>query len=182
MTPNDTLKAVREAVVRAVPEILELKFGCVIEDQRYPDNGRLYTIVAECGICFKHKRCDGERETCDVVDGKYAISSGEDYDDFGYRAADIKTEDIDKGKDWKVIGRPIRLADVLRAIAEAQVSNGEPYLVDAAGQFYDIRQQKAVGYLTSNDVLAQWPLPDDNLDHASPECVAFLYSILGTTV
>lgn len=40
---NQNLEIVRAAVIKAVPEILELKFGCVLLDTRFPDS--LWTYV-----------------------------------------------------------------------------------------------------------------------------------------
>ena len=58
MTPYDK---VREAVVKANPEIMRLEFGCWVRLKVYDEDGP-YRVLEECGICLKHKTRRGRRK------------------------------------------------------------------------------------------------------------------------
>lgn len=72
--------------------------------------------------------------------------------------------------------KPLTLAVVLRAIAQATLDAGCPFVVDSAGQIYDVREQDEVGYLKTTR--ASWNL-EKNYDQQSGECKQFIGSLLG---
>jgi len=119
----------RQKIIEAVPEILELKFGCIIKRE----SAKITEIVI--GEPFSPSICTG----CLFVP-------------------------VLKGKSWgnpevrtiKIIGRPIQLADVLRAV-EKKIGGRKP------------------SYET--DVLCVWDLPKD-YDQQSDETKVFLYNLL----
>jgi hypothetical protein len=98
---NTKLEAVREAIIRAIPEIVELKFGCLVDvpargGSSVRDYYRRDIVVSnrttdptkEVGIA---KRLDPIKYIC--------LASGQEFADF----------------QLKILGRPITLEDVLRA-------------------------------------------------------------------
>ena len=135
---TNKLQAVREAVISAVPSILELEFGCEVED-----GTGVWKVIRDNG---------------DVVDA--------------WNGTQICS--LNK-LEFKVLGRPIRLADVLAAI-HRKCGNGSFY-VDAAGNFW-----RTGGFseepLMPHGVL--WDLLHDDLNEQAPETISFLYEILCT--
>jgi hypothetical protein len=77
----------------------------------------------------------------------------------------------------QILGRPIRLADVLLAVDE-KFGLENPYLVGFEGMIYKIAEGETE--LTNLKHLAQWNLKDDNLDHQSDECKEFLNDLLAS--
>lgn len=157
MTSNEKKELVRKQIINANSSILDLKMGCEVQLKGYDDH--IYTIVANCGVCHKHKKCDGNKDNCDVDDGFHLISQGGIYDDYGFLQKDAFPKDI-----LKIIGRPIQLQDVLIAIGK----RGETYSLDIHEDgFYIICEGK--GFLWN-------PLQD--FDHQSEATIDFLYELL----
>jgi len=126
-----------EKIIEAVPEIMELKFGCevIVETSKA---GLQQTVI-----------------TGWMSDGKYMTWS------FGEKAEkDIK----------KILGRPITLEDVLRAIEKNPPI--EPFFVSITGHFH---KQFENGDMSST--LAKWQLGKP-LSEQSPETLQFLERIL----
>lgn len=71
----------------------------------------------------------------------------------------------------KILGRPIRLADVLLAIKEKSGIDGFWIKTGNGMQF-----KKSIGAL----IWEMWNLQDDNLDHQSDECKEFLIRLLAS--
>lgn len=94
---KSNLEIIREKVIEVVPEILELKFGC-----RVKIDGTIYSLIDN----FRF-----------VGGGGY---NGEDYDEDDI--CDIN-ELISFGAKLEIIGRPIQLSDVLRAIGDLNKGN-----------------------------------------------------------
>lgn len=100
MTPQQTLQEVRAKIIEAVPEIMELKFGCEILYEK-----ELYIYIASTGMMTDlHQGCypifyimrknkltfdDGINSICKRIHTEY---------------------------EFEVLGRPINLEDVLGAI------------------------------------------------------------------
>jgi hypothetical protein len=145
MTKRDQVRA---AIIKAVPEIVELKFGCQIK--RFENT--VDTVV----------------KIESFADGKHVahlVKADGDPLSYGPRTIDIEN--------WKILGRPIRLADVLVAIEEAH-----KYRSDYEGRRVAIELVVATyegGYFTRD---RYWNLRADSLDDQSPKCIEFLHSIL----
>lgn len=155
MTRQENLKIVREAVVRAVPEIMELKFGCEIALKK-PLSNFGQKIVERFGdstwkLDDNNFRFVGERGWIDA------------YDILFFRKENVE-----------ILGRPIHLADVLVAVEEhikAQwltsafpdetIGNFQPYLEN-----------------TGMNTMKQWNLRADSLDQQSDETLEFLAKLL----
>lgn len=131
MNHQQKLEAVRQACIKANPEIVELKFGCDVE------------IVIGSVAC-----------PATIVQKNYAgnwlvLIAGQ--------TATYKDKQI-----YKIIGRPIRLADVLLAL------NWKWIAITSTGSFM-------VGSAESS---LRWDLLADDLTKQSPEMVDLLYGLL----
>lgn len=132
------LDEVRAAIIKAVPEIVELKFGCELKTSK----GFYVTLIGHKDDWYTWKRHE---------DG--LISAGDDAGD-----AD--------GLPELIIGRPIRLADVLVAIDEKCPSK---YFVNSNGAFIRIDTKWR---------MVAWKLWSDSLENQSDECIDFIHSLL----
>ncbi len=142
------LQPLKEIIWKAVPEILELKFGCEL---KYPG----YERATLCGqqINFWKVYCKRKNEVCfnTVTPGQLQFS-----------------EVI------QILGRPIRLADVLMVVEKSKPT--QLWYVKADGTFCSARYDEL-----NNKGLkrhAEWNLLDDNLDNQSDECKQFLIDLL----
>lgn len=141
----ENYQKLKEVIQAANPEIMELKFGCEVQRDE-----EVLTFISDYyfeGI--------GDRQW------KKVTLRGEAGNVFEMAEMDLSK--------YKVLGRPIRLADVLLAmIAETdrQTTNKEIRKMN-----YSQRTLK---------ILAKWNLKDDNLDHHSDEIKQFLIDLLVT--
>ena len=153
MTPQQT-QEVKEKIIEAVPEIMELKFGCRVFIEQ----------------CIWKSNVDGYDAFGTVIrkientDYKQLDVSLDDYD------GDILNVWENDGYDFKVLGRPIQLADVLRAI-NAKDGNGEFYCIDAQGDFGEPTPEGVAMFGV------KWDLSKD-FDGQSDETKTFIYNIL----
>lgn len=92
-------------IIELVPEIMELKFGCEVMPHEDTDEDDVYTILQKHGNFYQVQKVD--REDCGVTT-------------FGEHAG------------FRILGRPITLADVLRAIAATE---GMFARIDSRGTF-----------------------------------------------
>lgn len=159
MTHQEKLKRIKEKCAGANQGIMELKFGCEIEmlfgPSYDPDYG-IAIILAECGVCSKHKRCNGEKDTCDMDTG-FMCLKGSDED--GWCTFEVKSTDK-----YKILGRPIRLADILLAIDKQY-----------PGNFATVASN---GWLHYGDKRCFYDLRADDLEKQSEETIEFLYQLL----
>lgn len=166
------LTEVRAAIVKAVPEILRLTTGCVLDLNGGESYGYM-TIHQETNVCKKHKKyreeCGAEEDGCTAEDAVFGTSGSDE----GWWEHTVKMADI---KPHQIVGRPIRLADVLRAIQEKD----SDYSVSAWGGFekWTSVPDKNDTFVLANHPAHRWNLTADSLDDQSPETIAFLYSIL----
>lgn len=132
------LETIRQACIEANPEIVELKFGCEVFVERW---GHSAMMCAFEGL----PELSGETSMTLHHKGKlhYVGSSS-------------------KGK---IIGRTIRLADVLLALQRGSTNK----------RFIFITLGGIDGLM---DLILLWNLKDDNLDHQSPETIDFIHKLL----
>ena len=160
MTREEKIEVIRKACIEVNPEIVELKFGCEVQvDFGDWEHG---IILSDCVICPKHKKKVREDcyNDCDLQDAHW-IMYGNEEDGFW----DDATEDT---KIKEVLGRPIRLADVLLAIGKAQIE-----LIASVPTIY-LEQ----ACLRTDDAIRFWNLRTNDLSQQSDECINFLYSLL----
>ena len=130
----------KQVIQEANPEIMELKFGCEID---------LIGMVGIDRIIYVSKLKEGY-SACYKED--MAIHT---FPDFGLVSDD------------KILGRPIRLADVLMAMgAEKRFA-------------YDSDRTTSCNHRCGQDILLDgWRLKDNNLDNQSDETKQFLIDLL----
>lgn len=134
----NNLEIVREACVKASPAILALEFGC-----------RIKCRVGKSKTVFENEFYVGEPI--------FALQEGERPYFRNHLAMRIPKESI-----VEIIGRPIRLADVLVAISDPRL-----IITSHRGEF---RWEGVES--------AYWDLKNDDLEKQSPECIDFLTSLL----
>src|SRR3990167_6732675 len=142
---TDQYQKLKEVIQKANPEIMELKFGCEIS------NGEeVRTIVRDDKAFWYYQTERG-------MVGK-----------FNSNAFPFKKKDrvMLAGRDWFILGRPIRLSDVLWAINK-YVKPQDGIAIPSEGWIENEACNK----------LAQWDLTKD-LDHQSGETIEFLEGIL----
>lgn len=93
------LTIVREAVIRVVPEIMELKFGCEVEF--IPRDGEMERgVIMREDLGNLHSPMEGYEVLVGGFQGRVGF--------------------IEREENYKIIGRPIQLADVLIAIGKSE--------------------------------------------------------------
>jgi hypothetical protein len=138
---NTTLEFIRQKCIEASPEIVELKFGCQVQWQgtKFVFNGDISTDNTDYHLA-------GKRQIGVVGRNDYLSE-----------------------KDCEIVGRPIRLADVLLAMDKFASS---AIHVDNHGCFF---------FASAHDVLAPtkaWNLRNDDLNEQSEETINFLADLL----
>lgn len=166
MTTQEQIEFIKQKAIEANPDIKKLEFGCKVscrfDEIGFPNEGSLeyHPAIQEIGYVTH----DDFLEIChhfqdlpisDIRDGYL----GEDYE----------------GMFCEIIGRDIRLADVLRAIDVADskkekrnnycvTTNGGICTMGYVGRFYQLH--------------AQWNLLKDRLEDQSNETIEFIYNLL----
>lgn len=133
---QEKYEAVREAVIAACPEIMELSFGCRISNGK---SSQLVNYLDPNGIHW----CDGTFSVNEAI------------------------------KNLKIIGHPIRIAHVLRAIKEkcpSKIAEG------IEGINWDEGEEQYARY--GLRMLREWNLLEDDLSKQSAETINFLWEIL----
>lgn len=139
---ENEIKFIREVCIKANPEIVELKFGCQLFIQNYYIS--VTFIVDKSGWVVTEKT---------QYPLEYLGSSG------GENLINFGKEHIQE-----IIGRSIRISDVLLAIGEAN----KPMTVNVLGYMKEWTHQKD----------ATWDLKQDDLSLQSKETIEFLYELL----
>jgi len=145
MNKQEKIEAIRQKCIEANPEIVELKFGCI----------------------FEHTWC-GEK-TINIISSKPEPSMNQIL--LRVPTIDGNTWDfeIPFQKEYKILGRPIRLADVLLAIGKKQEIKPRLELWSVQLEMMFTRNER-------NN--AMWNLLKDSLSDQSSECIDFLYELL----
>lgn len=148
MTPiEQNIKKIREACIEANPDIVALKFGCEVKI-----GGGFKRLVWQ--ILFN------DDEDCDRI--SHVLTESD-------RIGMVQISPVESLEE--IIGRPIRLADVLTAIRESGnglwgvTDDGVFIQVDENLNIYEIRKES-------------WPLSNDNLNEVSDETASFIANLL----
>jgi len=154
MTTQEKIEAIRQECIRVNPEIVELKFGCVLKHHGYPPqtiydrrptlNGSDFKVFSREGNCFLGPSEDGEI---------------------------LLRNSWENQERWRIIGRPITLPDVLLAIQEKRP--GCQILVWSSGAFQEFVMGGFKRLLTPG-----WNLPADDLTQQSEETIDFIHDLL----
>lgn len=148
MTRTEQLDLIRQKAIEANPDILDLKFGCEIER---PDHARHYRVIEDIGWGNNQKRVWVNSVPFGAMDMPFERA---------------KNALLNGDEEWKIIGRPIRLADVLLALNNHK-SVREP----------DKHEWQIYG-LCNDAFPRSWNLRKDDLSEQSDECISFLYELL----
>lgn len=136
------LQVIRQKTIEANPEIVELEFGCEVKSKA----GWLKIITPK----FTFNPHQGTYRAIALL-----------FEEMGHREYAISEEDI-----YEIIGRPIRLADVLLAM---QMENVPGFYINRFGKF------EAKGDYENG---AAWNCYKDDLSLQSEECLTFIYNLL----
>jgi len=155
---NKKYEQLKKVIQKAVPEIMELKMGCEVDVgwTTEPRQPHYVTVLRQLrsntyAICNHLRNTDYRNEVKQIIEYK---------DNFDIRRAPL--EEI-----FEILGRPIRLADVLYAI-EQEYEDDENGITRATGDIPEIR-----------GILGYWQFSrDNNLDNQSDECKEFLIKLL----
>lgn len=156
-----------DRVYELLPEKKELGFGCEIEaligdDIMWADieTGK---VMYECGMCTKHKRQSSCSSDCDMQDAIGVLFGSEDN---GYSIVTMA-----KSATYKIIGQPLRLADLLLAICKQYKNHPSFITVNAMGQVYEFEEAEEA-------LKAKYDLSQDNLLNQSDELCKLCLGLL----
>lgn len=138
------IKLIKEKCIEANPEIMELKFGCYIN----PSVDSVWYVL--------HELVGGYVNAIEIVQDEEHLVYG------------AKTRIFPK----EILGRPIRLADILIAIEKVKLGDVY-YSIRTGGEI--IKGNIETSY---EEEVSFWNLRTDNLDQQSPECIEFLENLL----
>ncbi len=142
-TQQEQIQFIREKAIEANPDILKLEFGCKLLDTSIRDTG-IWTLIHATQLK-------------------------------GYPRLLVYRDDIGTGtgriSEFEIIGRNVRLADVLYAIKIKNRGNGWTYAATAEGEIIKLEWD-------DHEVVATWNLLKDSLDDQSPETIQFIYNLL----
>lgn len=155
---NEQIEIIRQACIKANPEIKELKFGCEVYcEQVLEDETGNY--VDMYGIFIHNTNRDEAEVLLDDV-------ASDDLKD-GFHTMIVPYEP----KNMEVIGRTIRLNDVLLAIYKI---NPHSLMVAVNGTFYEWEHMDKLPVPKE----VQWNIGQDDIRLQSPELIAFLAKVL----
>ena len=167
MTTTEAEKVVREACIAANPEIMEFKFGCLVKVSFGDDpNLRDATLLEKGEDMFDSFPGGGDHEQTYVP--YEVVYLDEPYTDCP------QTLDTRENGNWliiEIIGRPIRLADVMNAIYESD--NIRIVGVSGGGRF--LEWQSNGDCFTETEIV--WNMLKD-LSDQSDETKLFLAELL----
>lgn len=144
---NEKIEAIRKACIAVNPEIVELKFGCELYYPSYPMNAVIISDSPTGNGNIRSLRTDkGHGFFTDVVNSEGTL---------------IRRNMFEGEELWKIIGRPIRLADVLLVIEDPVCGAMEEAL-----ELIDPSYKHA------------WNLRNDNLLNQSSDTVDYIYDLI----
>jgi hypothetical protein len=144
---NQNLELIRQKCIEANPEIVELKFGCVVKNERH---GWIQRVAS---------------------DESHPVYENDESEKVVYWAISLDSATMRLGnEDWKIIGRPIRLADVLLAIEKSKLYRSAELLFEGDG-IVSLR----VGQYESS---CAYDLRKDDLNSQSEETIDFFANLL----
>jgi hypothetical protein len=159
---TDHIKKIREACVAANPSILDLKFGCEVSLDE-PENEK------EMAHPDRIERVLVMRTTENNV---YLTVEPYSEDVF-----EIWNDEMEFARvNLKILGRPIRLADVMATIFTSWNTDENikkrPLDDDSYTEFFKDEREVVI------KVVKRWNMLDDNLEHQSPETLEFIANLL----
>jgi len=147
----------KQVIQKANPEIMELKFGCEILRYKEEPKDRKYKVITDIGFAANKE--------------KVWINSVP-FGSMSLPTEILKSELADKTGDWIILGRPIRLADVLLAIGNMDFG------INSKGVFIVYQGSNDLSHRDFSQTDYAWNLKDNNLDNQSEATKQFLIDIL----
>lgn len=151
-----------DRIYELLPEKKELKFGCEVEILAGIDEWVDFEtgkVMYECGMCTKHKKQSSCSEDCNIEDAFGLLIGDEE------RGYFIMT--IAKSATYKIIGSPIRLADVFRALYKTY---GSIFYWDDYGD--------TCVCVNGEKVIEDYNLSEDNILNQSDKYCEFVYNLI----
>lgn len=175
MEHQDKVAFIRQKTIETNPEIVELKFGCRLHHPGY----RMANIYDVSPTGYGNGK-------------KFFTDLGHSFYDDTIKDGHIRRNSLDKPHMWKIIGRPVRLADVLLAIGNHQdkwrETNWFTWVFPVAQElgksgewanFCGYSHDKGWALLTNKDKCpVGWNLRADDLEDQSEDTIEFIYSLL----
>lgn len=154
MTTQEKIDFIRSKCIEANPSILDLVFGCE------------FAFVDELD-----SEEQGKPKQRDVV---VSIASGVDsYQNPFTHIIGVSNEyDFSSKEEIEILGRDIRLPDVLMAIRKGKYAPSLDFAVDP--NHISIQEENT----DADEMFCIWNLLDDNLEHQSEETIEFVYNLL----
>lgn len=148
------LQELKEVIQKANPEIMDLKLGC--EVKLLFDDSDFYGKVKPYWVDSTIIKVSPKKAVIKVINSPFSNPT-------------FDVQQMLEKKELKILGRPIRLADILLACDKKY-----------PGQFAVVTDME-IGMIVKEEfvevlMLYQWK--DDNLDHQSQECIDFLHDLL----
>lgn len=147
MTREQKIEAIRAWCVKANPDIVKLEFGCKVTKKR--GSGNIYMAIGE----------------------PYALDGA-----IGCLFLPLDSGTNSEIRMIEIIGRDIRLADVLLAMNKI---DDYAVLVSVGGNFYK-QYIGGDGDWYTDTLGAYWNLRADNLNNQSDETIDFIHSLIPT--
>ena len=153
---KENYEQLKKEIIKAVPEIMELKFECrvLLDDKKKHQS--IVSIVTDTGIFYKLGiHYDGK---------KFETNLGLVGRDFRYEF-------------YEVIGRPIKLEDVLIALSENNIVTELGIFIDIMGRFWKIEPCYGKNKMR---IVSRWQLNKDLDWHweNKKETIEFLYNLI----
>jgi hypothetical protein len=154
MSKDQQLNFIREKCIAANPEIVELKFGCGITwSYDHYLNSVAKTRVTKNGFIVDFANMPGPSPLLVRLERDKTIKR-------------LHPDEV------QVLGRPIRLADVLLTIPKNKSAKAQS--VSMNGDFFDFDEDMK----DYNVVGSPWNLRADDLEKQSEETINFIYELL----
>jgi hypothetical protein len=163
MSQDKNIEIIRRACIKANPDILKLEFGCRVS---MTENTSLQRTIQGTVTHFSMPNEGGR-----LINWHIKPDNKTKFENFGEVIGGFTNN-------TEILGRPIRLADVLLAIQEADT----PMSIETS-IIKNLKNDPNNLYIyyrmmDGEHVSFEWNLRKDNLHDQSPECLEFLANLL----
>lgn len=155
MTKQEKLKELEQEIIKANPSILDLKFGCIIRKNKdhcitseESEERPIFISISEYGSQFFWAKFD-----------KYEAPQAINTDEF----------------DIEIIGRPIRLSDVLYMFLSHAISE---WSVNSSGAFERWKYHGEPLMWELKEYGPAWKMNQDDLSLQSEDTIDFLFNLI----
>lgn len=179
------LEQVRAKVIEAVPEIMELKFGCHVLYESH--NQKHEAIINGINQATTDSKSLMRKYGCHSTIDSFSVDTFTTTHNYPYVTDALTYTEYKEMMEHRVpikqiLGRPIRLADVLIAIAVAEARDKMHWFeINAHGEMEWKESRFSSRWNEPQDrrvAKCSWNLHKDSLDDQSEETINFLHDIL----